>query len=270
MTTELLDPFGRLLEETCSPAQVRAMETSGDESVLWSALEESGFLDALVPEDAGGAGLSLGEIGPLIMALGAHAAPAAIAETMAARALLAQAGADIPRGPIPLASPGPEVRPLAAVLRAALIAGAGGKVLAMSVAYANDRVQFGKPIGKQQAIQQQLAVMAEQSVAARLAAQIGLASGLNPPPEAAATAKLMASLAATDIANIAHAVHGAIGISEEFDLQLYTRRLRQWRLDEGAEGYWSERLGRARLQSGVASSVDYVRTALSGAVQGPL
>ncbi len=259
---ELLGPFQRLLEDVCTPAFVRAVDAGGDAAGLWDALEGSGFLDALVAEEAGGAGLSLGEVGPLIMALGAHAAPAAIAETMAGRALLAQAGAEVSKGPIALVSIGEGMRPLAAVLRAALIAGAGGKVLAMSVGYANDRVQFGKPIGKQQAIQQQLAVMAEQSVAARLAAQIGLAAGLQPGVEAAATAKLMASMAANEIANIAHAVHGAIGISEEFDLQLYTRRLRQWRLDEGAEGYWSERLGRARLESGAASSVDYARAAL--------
>lgn len=36
---------------------------------------------------------------------------------------------------------------------------------------------------------------------------------------------------------------GAIGISEEYDLQLLTRRLHEWRLADGSEGYWEDLLG---------------------------
>src|SRR5208283_3413384 len=54
-----------------------------------------------------------------------------------------------------IATPAGGLRGIAAVLRAAEIAGAGDHVLAMTIAYAGERVQFGKPIGKQQAIQQQ-------------------------------------------------------------------------------------------------------------------
>jgi acyl-CoA dehydrogenase len=313
---ELLAPFERLLEDVCTPATVREIEAGGSASELWSALVESGFIDALVPEEAGGVGLSLREIGPLLQALGRFAVPVPVAETMVARALLAEAGVERPAGPIVLATghanfPVPtakvaghalvdtgdelllasldralpaavhhslaaslpkeldgqslggryqEVRPIAAVIRASAIAGAADRLLAMTLAYANERVQFGKPIAKQQAIQHQLAVMAERTVACRLAAQIGCAGGFPPSLVAAATAKQVTSSAAVEIASIAHAVHGAIGISEEFDLQLYTRRLHEWRLADGSERYWARALGEVRLAQPDVPSVDFIRS----------
>ena len=51
--------------------------------------------------------------------------------------------------------------------------------------------------------------------------------------------------AATRVAATAHAVYGAIGISEEHDLQLFTRRLHEWRLADGSETYWNRLLGAA-------------------------
>lgn len=156
------------------------------------------------------------------------------------------------------------LRRAAAVLRAALIAGAADRLTTMTAGYANERIQFGKPIGKQQALQQQLAVMAEDMVAARIAAHIGGAGSFPPALAAAATAKSVASGAAARVAAIAHAVHGAIGISEEYDLQLYTRRLQAWRLADGSESYWNRLLGAERLAA-PSGSVDFVRTALAPA-----
>ena len=74
--------------------------------------------------------------------------------------------------------------------------------------------------------------MAEDAVAARIASQLGSAGAFPPALAAAATAKSVAGKAAARIAASAHAVHGAIGISEEHDLQLFTRRLHAWRLAE--------------------------------------
>ena len=139
-----------------------------------------------------------------------------------------------------------------------MIAGASDKLLTMTVAYANDRVQFGKPIGRQQAVQQQLAVMAEKAIACRIAAQIGCAAGLDPSVFAAATAKQVTSAAAPVIANIAHAVHGAIAISAEYNVQLYSRRLHEWRLADGSEVYWARILGSARLARADMPSVDFI------------
>jgi acyl-CoA dehydrogenase len=125
------------------------------------------------------------------------------------------------------------------------------KAVEMSIAYANERVQFGKPIGKQQAVQQQLSVMCELLYAARMGAEIGLsAHGLTINSADVATAKSRASEAAVTIANLSHAIHGAIGVTAEYNLQLYTRRLHEWRQAYGSETYWNRLLGEAMLESG--------------------
>ncbi|MCW0197371.1 acyl-CoA dehydrogenase [Sphingopyxis sp.] len=314
---EFLLPFERMLESLSPPATVRAVEAGGSADALWDGLAASGFLDALVPEERGGAGLPLAEAGALWQALGRHAVPLPVGETMLARALLD----DAPAGPIALATakpgagivvpfgrvarhvlldidgtlhlveaageptgvpgslaarmrwdavpaasigaaPAGGLRALAAILRAALIAGAADRLTAMTAAYAGERVQFGKPIGKQQALQQQMAVMAEDMVACRIAAQLGCAGAFPPSLAAAATAKSVTSAAAVRLAATAHAVHGAIGISEEYDLQLYTRRLHEGRLADGSESYWNRLLGTARLGD-PRGSVDYVREAFA-------
>ena len=242
---EFLDPFVRMLESVAAPAQIRAIAAGASIAPLLEAVEVSGYLDALVPEERGGAGLSLAEGFHLFHALGQFLVPAQIAETMAVRAV----------GEV-----SPELkRRIGAVTTAAAISGAADRVLAMTIDYANQRIQFGKPIAKQQAVQQQLALMAEQVVMARIAAQIGCSHGLAPPLEIVAIAKQGASRAAVQIAAIAHAVHGAIGISEAYDLCLYTRHLNEWRTAHGSEGYWAEQLGRARLASPTITTVDYIR-----------
>ena len=246
---EFLDPFVRMLESIASPAQIRAIERGESTAPLWEVIEASGYLDALVPEARGGAGLSMADAFPLFHALGAFAMPAPVAETMVARALADGAHND------------PDTdRRIGAVVAAAAIAGVGDRMLAMTIDYASQRIQFGKPIARQQAVQQQLAVMAEQVVMARIAAQIGCAHGLVPPCAIAAIAKQVASAAAVQIAAIAHAVHGAIGISEAHDLSLYTRRLHGWRMAHGSESYWAERLGAVRLASPGLGMVDYIRS----------
>jgi acyl-CoA dehydrogenase len=135
-----------------------------------------------------------------------------------------------------------------ALITATLMAGALQRVLAMTLQYANDRAQFGKPIGKFQAVQQQLSVLAEQAFAARMAAELACAeSGLLPQRLRAAVAKASAAEAAEKSVAIAHAVHGAIGATAEFDLQLLTRRLQEWRGDHGSASFWQAELGRALM-----------------------
>jgi alkylation response protein AidB-like acyl-CoA dehydrogenase len=158
----------------------------------------------------------------------------------------------------------PPLGTLGAALHAALLAGAMDRVLSLTVAYANDRVQFGKSIGKFQAIQQQLSVMAEQVFASRMAARIGCAGAGHLPGELqAAVAKARTSEAAVAVASIAHAVQGAMGITEEGDLQLYTRRLHEWRLADGAERHWNARIGEALLAEPRGRFAALVRDRLS-------
>ena len=150
--------------------------------------------------------------------------------------------------------------PLAALLHAAMLAGAMKKAFDMTLQYGNDRVQFGKSIGKFQAIQHQLSVMAEHVAAAGIAAEAGFQCGRRIPSLAAsAVAKSRTSEAAQLVASLAHAIHGAIGITAEYDLQLYTRRLHEWRMAHGSEAYWNRVLGQALLDSREPLITDFVR-----------
>jgi alkylation response protein AidB-like acyl-CoA dehydrogenase len=156
---------------------------------------------------------------------------------------------------------------MAALLHAGLLAGAIKRCFDLTLAYANDRVQFGKSIGKFQAIQHQLAVMAEHAAAARMAAEAAFATaGVWPAREACAVAKARTSEAAQLVASIAHAVHGAIGVTEEYDLQLFTRRLHEWRVAHGSESYWHRQLGLLVLSSPEPLIADLARS-LHGATE---
>ncbi len=244
MANEFLEPFEQMLGEVFAPAAIRAIEAGEGGDAAMQAVEQSGFLDALVAESEGGAGLSLADVAPLWMALGRHAVPVGLGEAMIERATGDNEAARRENA--------------TALLHAALIAGAADKLLDMAVAYANERVQFGKPIGKQQALQQNLAVMAQDVVAVRLAVELAASKGW-PEMAQAAIAKTIAAEAAPRIANTAHAVFGAIGISAEHDLNLYTRALHRWRLAGGAETMWSRRLG-AEVLASSQTAVDWTRS----------
>jgi alkylation response protein AidB-like acyl-CoA dehydrogenase len=137
-----------------------------------------------------------------------------------------------------------------AALHAALITGAMGRVFEMTLQHCNDRTQFGRSLGQFQAVQHQLAVMAEHIAAASSATQLAFSSdGFSPDPMAAAMAKARASAAAALVAATAHALHGAIGVTAEYDLQLLTRRLHAWRIAHGSESFWHRRIGAAVLAS---------------------
>jgi acyl-CoA dehydrogenase len=97
------DAARQLLQGECTPARVRAIEAGGSPRALWESLEQAGFADALVPEDAGGAGLALAQLFDVWSLAGAHALPVPLGETMLARALLAGAGVERPQAAIALA-----------------------------------------------------------------------------------------------------------------------------------------------------------------------
>jgi alkylation response protein AidB-like acyl-CoA dehydrogenase len=69
-------------------------------------------------------------------------------------------------------------------------------------------------------------------------------------PTSAAVAKIVAGEAATNIARHAHQICGALGTAEEFDLQLFTRRLLSWRDEYGNEASWARLLGGALVSGG--------------------
>lgn len=159
---------------------------------------------------------------------------------------------------------------LGAALRAAQLAGAMRRVLAMTVRFAGEREQFGRPIGRFQAVQQQMALMAELVVQATIGAELAFdCDGPLPDPVRAACAKQVASANALQCAAIAHAVHGAIGVTEEYDLQLFTRRLRAWAAEWGGAHHWAAVLGRGLLAGRRASVWHAVIDASAGSVADP-
>ncbi|WP_406939910.1 acyl-CoA dehydrogenase family protein, partial [Bordetella pertussis] len=82
------DAFEDLLKGRCEPAVVRAIEAGGDVQALWNAIVQSGFLDLMAPEQAGGAAADLADALPLFTALGAYAVPLPVDQAIALRTLL--------------------------------------------------------------------------------------------------------------------------------------------------------------------------------------
>ncbi len=140
---------------------------------------------------------------------------------------------------------------MGAAMRTQQIAGALTRLTGMTTQYARDRVQFGRPIGKFQAVQQNLAVLAGQTAAAMAGADLAaeaVADGIKILPIAAGKAR--AGEAAGIGAAIAHQVHGAIGFTFEHSLHFLTRRLWSWRDEFGNDAAWNRLLGRHMAAAG--------------------
>ncbi len=142
-------------------------------------------------------------------------------------------------------------RAIGATLRAQQIAGAMERITEMTVQYALDRVQFGRPLGKFQAVQQNLAVLAGQTAAAGAAADMA-AEGVENGGRilAVAAGKARCGEAAGIGAAIAHQIHGAIGFTHEHSLHFLTKRLWSWRDEFGNETVWNRLLGRHMAKLG--------------------
>jgi alkylation response protein AidB-like acyl-CoA dehydrogenase len=146
---------------------------------------------------------------------------------------------------------GPGPRVAGAALRAAMIAGAVRGTLDIAVAHARVRQQFGKPVAAFQAIQHQLAVLAEETLAADMAARSAFAAldGEAARPWAA-IAKIRCGDAAGTAVCVGHQVLGAMGFTREHDLHLLTTRLMSWRTEFGGARAWSAILADAAAEDG--------------------
>jgi acyl-CoA dehydrogenase len=135
-----------------------------------------------------------------------------------------------------------------ALARSILVAGALESVLELSLRHAGERYQFGRPIGRFQAIQQSLAMLAGEVAAANAAVEAAveateLADTVTDAAFEVAAAKVRTGEAAGTAAAIAHQVHGAIGFTERHTLGDFTLRLWSWRDEFGMESEWASRLG---------------------------
>jgi len=212
----------------------------------WPTLIESGFLDLMRAEAAGGAGFDLERAFPIFLEAGRHPELRGFVETCLARIVAPDAVLVMDAEKALLAGGvSPETaRALAAAGAAALMAGAMLRVLELTVDYASTRKQFGRPIGGFQAVQHQISAMAEEVMAARIAVQAAFVGApLEMKSLSAGSAKVRAGQAAITVGSVAHAVHGAIGVSHEHVLHLYTDALARWRLAHGGEAFWARAIG---------------------------
>ena len=145
---------------------------------------------------------------------------------------------------------------IARLARTVLLAGAAGRALELTVQYVGQREQFGRPLARFQAVQQQLAIMASEVAIMRSAAD----AAVHAQPEAeqgemlavfaVTAAKAQVSSCAGTVAAIAHQLHGAIGTTSEHPLRLTTTRLWAWRDENGSESQLFSELGRQALACG--------------------
>ena len=120
--------------------------------------------------------------------------------------------------------------------------GGADAVVEMTVEYAKQRTQFGRPVGTFQAVQHHCANMATDVEGCRQIAYHAawkVSEGETADREVA-MAKAWVSSAYQRVCNLAHQCHGAIGFTKEHDLQLYTRRAKVQELTYGDVNFHKE------------------------------
>jgi acyl-CoA dehydrogenase len=132
-----------------------------------------------------------------------------------------------------------------ALTRVVLVAGALDRLRDLTVRYTGEREQFGKPIGRFQAVQQHLAHNAQQAALVGAAAEVaGREVARGGGWVEVACAKVLVDEAVAVAARAAHQAHGAMGLTQEYALHHVTRRLWSWRREHGTGARWSAELGR--------------------------
>jgi acyl-CoA dehydrogenase len=142
------------------------------------------------------------------------------------------------------------IRRRAALGGAVAISGALDRLLELTVEHARLRSQFGRSIGRFQAIQQSIALMAAEVAAAGAAVDRAVAQ---PSETNVAIAKIRAGEAVAIVCRTAHQVHGAVGLTREHRLQRLSRRAWAWRDENGSEEEWAAWLGAEVARQGAAA-----------------
>ena len=140
---------------------------------------------------------------------------------------------------------------LGALARAAMISGALTAMGRLTITYAGQRRQFGRPIAAFQAVQQHLVSIAQEASLVAIAVEgAAQAAQRGEARFEIAAAKVLASKAALSASRGAHQVHGAMGMTQEYRLHHFSRRLWAWRSEYGGEQHWSRRLGQTVAAAG--------------------
>jgi alkylation response protein AidB-like acyl-CoA dehydrogenase len=146
----------------------------------------------------------------------------------------------------------------AATLASAEMLGAADHVLSLTVQYAKDRVQFGKPIGSFQAVKHMLADALVDVEGMRSTAYYAAWCAAADDPErsvSASMAKAWCSDASRRVMAAGLQVHGGIGFTWEHDMHLYLKRAQLDQVSYGDAAAHRDRIAtllRARLEAGQA------------------
>jgi alkylation response protein AidB-like acyl-CoA dehydrogenase len=139
-----------------------------------------------------------------------------------------------------------DLRSQAQVLRAALVLGSASQCLAMAMDYAQDRVQFGKPLSASQVLRHR---MSRDALAVETL-RSGIARVLKEPAEGAAMAReaawLWAAEAGPSVAESAIQLFGGMGFTWEVPLHRHLRKMQSQAI-QGAAGDGIEALGAALI-----------------------
>lgn len=242
----------------------RRDEHEAFDATLWAKIEELGLPLAMCSEAHGGFALSWSEMYDVISYSAACGELAPLGETLIGNSLLSAGGATPAEGPIffnDVPSNAPATARLlpavseqdGALLRSIQIAGALQGALDLSVRYTQERVQFGRPLAKFQAVQHMLAKLANETATAAAAARSACAKlDAGDGSLAIAIAKVRAGRAVEEGAMLAHQIHGAIGVTMEYPLARLSRNMWQWAEDFGDYRKWAIEVGRATLARGSA------------------
>ncbi|QSF53313.1 acyl-CoA dehydrogenase family protein [Brevundimonas fontaquae] len=132
---------------------------------------------------------------------------------------------------------------------ASSLTGAGDQAFKTTMDYLRTRKQFGKLIGEFQALQHRAAHLfseLELARAATIGAQIALDEGREDAPLAASIAKAKAGRVAELAVQEAVQMHGGVGMTDEFDVGLFMKRVRVLNELLGDAGFHAERVARAQ------------------------
>ena len=132
-----------------------------------------------------------------------------------------------------------------ALLHSAHAVGAAEGALQLAASYAKDRVQFGQPIGSFQSVSNRCADMRLGIDAARLLVWEAAWNTDQGNPEAAdltAVAKAYLNEVGQTVILNSHQVHGALGVSTEYPLHVYTRLIKAYQASYGATALQLERV----------------------------
>lgn len=137
--------------------------------------------------------------------------------------------------------------------RCVQIIGALDAAAELSVAYTQQRVQFGRSLSKFQAVQHALAGIAGEIERARAATTLAVAAAADygfaatQTDYAVTVAKVVLGRVVPAVNIIAHQLHGAIGVTIEHQLWSSTNRAHSWVGEFGSTGHYARRLGRVAL-----------------------